>query len=117
MITVKIKKASESKIEQATFRIIPLNLGVDITFGEEFPVKEDFPKHAVEKSISDNKLKFISDPISEILPTQENIPSNLNFRSLPSVYDQNEVLPNATPENRSIYDETEDHHVGEFYLH
>ena len=108
------------KLEQATFRIIPLNSGDDITFGEEFPVKEDFPKHIVEKSISDNEPIFFSDPRSEILPAQDNHPSNLNFRSLPDVYDHNEVFPNDAQENADIYDgldNTDDDHIGEFYFH
>ena len=114
------QKASETKVEQATFRIIPLNSGDDITFGEEFPVKEDFPKHIVEKSISDNEPIFFSDPRSEILPAQDNHPSNLNFRSLPDVYDHNEVFPNDAQENADIYDgldNTDDDHIGEFYFH
>ena len=49
--------------------------------------------------MSDNARIFISDPLSEILPTQDNYPSNLNLSSLPDVYDQNEVFANDTPEN------------------
>ena len=86
-------------MEQATFRIIPLNSGDDVKFGEEFPVKEDFPKHIVEKSISDNEPIVTSNNRGEILATQDNYPSNKNFRSLPDVYDHNEVFPVDTLTN------------------
>ena len=46
---------------------------------------------------------FISDPLSEILPTQVNYPSNLNLSSLPDVYDQKDVFANDTPEYADIW--------------
>ena len=66
------KKASETIIDQAISRIIPLNSGDDITFGEDYPIKGDFPKHIVEKRISDNEPIFISTPRSEKISTQIN---------------------------------------------
>ena len=113
------QKASETIVDQATFRIIPLNSGDDITFGQDYPVKEDFPKHIVEKSISDNEPIFISNSRSETFSTWNNNPSNLNFCSLPDVYDHNEVFHDVTPKLADIYDvldDTEEYHFGEHNL-
>lgn len=96
-------QVSTPRIEQATFRIVPLDLEDDITFGEYYPVEEDFPKRIVEKSVpidTDSNDNYISSPnIGEFS-------TSLNFR--PDVYNHDEAFPSDLSENGDIYDVLED---------